>query len=394
MRRPLHRNGPLLGILAVPVIAAFVYGAYFYGVPKKVAGMTVQARTVSFELTGPALLGARNKVTVTARIQGFLKTVTADKNDTVTSGQVLAQIDSEDLESQLAVAQADAKAAQLAVAEARNAQEGTRAQAAKAKEEYDRKRPLLPAGTISQSDWLTVETAYKQTQADLAGTAITIDRLQAKAASADANVRLLQVRLNEATIRSPLDGVVVTKTRNVGDLLSPGAPLLEIVDPHSVILTARFDESVMGTISPGQRVTANFTAASLKPVNGSVLRLIRQVDEETREFEVDIVLDHLPEVWALGQRATVVIEADSPRPAITVPEVMLVRRRGRVGIWKVEDGRAQWVPVNLGYPSGSSVEVVSGLQPGDVVVRPKGVYAFQPIELVEQQSLAGAESPQ
>jgi HlyD family secretion protein len=388
MRRTSFRK-IFWGLCASGTVLAAAFGVYSYLVPHAVSGLIAQARPVLLEIRGPALLDATNKVTATARIQGFLRAIYVDKNDRVIRGQVLAEIESEDLAAQLIAAQSDADAAELAVSEARGNLESMRALAEKAKSDFERRRSLIQTGTISQSEWTASEAAFKQTRADLTRAGATIERLQAQAVTAKANVRLLQVRLNDATIRSPLDGIVVRKNRNVGDLLAPGALLLEIVDPSTVILTARFDEAVMGTIKPGQRASAQFAAEPGRTFNGSVLRLNRQVDQETREFEVDIVLDELPATWAIGQRSTVTIVAPGPESTIAIPQDLLARRRGRVGLWIVEDGRSIWVPVTLGHPSGNAVQVLGGLQPGNSVLRPKGRFAFEPVDVVEERTVAG-----
>jgi len=377
-----------LGIGAAAIAAVIGCGLYFYLIPTKVPGIVIEAKPVTLEMRGPALLDANNKVTVTARIQGFMKSVNVDKNDPVSENQVLAQIYSEDVASQLAAAQADARAAELAVAETRANSESLRAIADKSRADYDRKRGLLTNATISQADWTATEAAFKQATADLARASIAIDRALAQKTSADANVESLRARLNDATIRSPLDGIVVQRYRNVGDLLSPGVVLMDIIDPKTVILTARLDESVMGAVRPGQSVTARFAAEQARQFKGSVWRLIRKVDQETREFEIHVTLDELPSTWALGQRATVTIEAVSPTATIAIPQDLIARRQGRVGVWKSADGRAEWVPVNLGYPSGKSIQIVSGLEPGDIVVQPKGRFDYQPLQVVTREQAA------
>jgi HlyD family secretion protein len=357
---------------------------YFYLVPHVVAGTTVEPTPATLEIRAPALLDAINKVVVTARIQGFLKTIEADKNDHVTKGQVLATIDAEDFESQLAGARADSAASEQAVVEVRASLESLRALADRAKIEYDRKRALIPSGAVSQADLTTTETVFKQANADLARARATIERLSAQSASAQANVKLLEVRMSYATIRSPLNGIVVSKERSVGDLLTPGIKLMEIVDPNTLILTARFDESVLDMIRPGQRVAAQFTSDATRPLKGTVFRLRRQVDEETREFKADIKLDEPPSLWALNGRASVVVYATTR--TIVLSENLISRRRGRVGVWKLEDGRATWVPISLGYTALTSIQVVSGLAPGDVVLVPRHRYEWEPINVREQQA--------
>lgn len=381
---------------ALPVVCAlamiFAIGAagYFYLVPHVIAGTTIESASATIEIRGPALLDAIEKVVVTARIQGFLKAIEADKNDQVTKGQVLAAIDAQDFESQLLGARADATASEQAVAEVRASLESLRALADKTKIEYERKRTLISSGSVSQADLVTAETAFKQATADVMRAAATIERLSAQQASAHANVKLLEIRVSYATIRSPLDGIVVSKDRSVGDLLTPGVKLMEIVDPTTLILTARFDESVLDLIKPGQRVAAHFTTDATRPLKGTVFRLHRQVDEETREFKADIKLDQTPSTWALNGRASVVVYATTR--TIILSENLISRRRGRVGVWKLEDGRAIWVPISLGYTASSSIQIASGLSPGDIVLAPRHRYEWEPVSVREQLTVA-QESP-
>ena len=60
------------------------------------------------------------------------------------------------------------------------------------------------------------------------------------------------------------------------------------------------------------------------------------------------------------------IEANDPVPTLAISRDLIDRRRGHVGVWKLERGRAVWIPVALGYPAGGSVQIVGGLDPGNV----------------------------
>jgi HlyD family secretion protein len=347
------------GILLSILFAALVgYVVNYYFVPKVVLGLRIVARPIDLEVAGPALLDARNKVTITARIQGYLKKVNVD------------------LANQLVAAEADAAAAANAIGEARSDQQRATALADKAKQDHNRKLPLRDRQIITEADWSATEAAYNQTQAELLRSGTTILKATAQSASAAANVKLLKVRLGYATITSPLSGVVISRDRNVGDLLSPGTSLLQLVDPESIILSARLDESVMGIIAPGQMVAVHFASAPHDEISGSVLRVVRLVDQETREFTVDVTLRHLPTHWALGQRANVVIKAPSISPAISIPQNFIARRNGRVGVWRLTYGSAQWARIDLGYPSGDHVQVLNGLNVDNIILDPDRTYAY------------------
>lgn len=372
---------PVLLLMVCACVSAYV--AFFYVVPKHVNGIRLVPKPIVLEIAGPALLDARNKVTITARIQGFLKAINIDRNDYVKTGDVLAELESADLANQLVAAQADAKAADNAIAEARSEQQRANAIAEKAKQDFNRKLALRDRQVISEADWSATQGAYHQTQAELLRSEATILKATAQSASAEANVKLLKVRLDYATITSPLTGVVVSRDRNVGDLLSPGTPLVQLVDPDSIILSARLDESVMGLIGPGQPVSAQFASTPLEPISGRVLRLVRLVDQETREFAVDITLDHLPKHWALGQRANIVVKAQTEGAAFAIPQKFVSSQSGRVGVWRLKGGVAEWTKVDLGYPSGDDIQVLKGVQPGDVVLDPAGAYSLMRVSPVE-----------
>ncbi|MDI4663408.1 efflux RND transporter periplasmic adaptor subunit [Xanthobacter autotrophicus] len=367
-------------VLSLAVLAGALIG-YWYVVPRTAAWHRVQARPMSLEINGPGLLDAINRVVVTSRIQGFLKSIEVDRNDSVKRGQVLARLESVDLINQLAVSEAEASAAARSINEAES--ERSRAQAAfdKAKIEFDRRTVLARTNVISPAELTNAESAFKQAEAEMARAEAGIERARAQLLAQQANVKVLEAKLAEATITAPLDGVVISRERNPGDLLLPGANLMQVVELSTIIISARFDESARSAIKPGQPARIRFASDPSRQWTGRVLRLSRQVDQETREFTADITLDELPEAWAIGQRANVAVEAQSPAVAIGVPEAFVTRRDGRAGVWVAQSGRAAWTPLALGYTSGANIEVTRGLKAGDIVLAPAGRYSFEPIDL-------------
>ncbi|MEP9355160.1 efflux RND transporter periplasmic adaptor subunit [Xanthobacter sp. KR7-65] len=367
--------------VALAALAAGAYGFYWYILPAPVPYHEVRPRLMSLEINGPGLLDAINRVVVTSRIQGFLKVIEADRNDVVKTGQVLARLESVDLQNQLAAAVAEVTAAERGVTEAQSERARAQAMLDKTKIEFERRTTLVRLNAASQAELTTTEAAFKQAEADIARTDAGIERARAQVLSQQANVKVLEARLAEATITSPLDGVVISRERNPGDLLLPGANLMQVVELSTINVSARFDESARSTIKVGQPARIRFAADPSREWNGKVLRLSRQVDQETREFTADITLDSLPESWAMGQRANVAVEAQSPERVIGIPESLVSRRDGRAGVWLAQRGRAVWTPLTLGYISGSNIEVTRGLKEGDAVLAPAGRYAFQPVSL-------------
>jgi len=136
----------------------------------------------------------------------------------------------------------------------------------------------------------------------------------------------------------------------------------------------------LDAVLPGQPARITFARAE-HPIPGHVLRLGRKVDEETREFEVDIALDALPANWALGQRATARIMVKQRGPVLTVPTAFLVWREGRPGVWVVTHARARWREVTLGETGAERVEIRHGLEADQEILRPVDLYPFMRVRL-------------
>ena len=127
----------------------------------------------------------------------------------------------------------------------------------------------------------------------------------------------------------------------------------------------------------------SFTALDDDSVTGKVLRVTREVDPETREYTAEILLEKLPESWAIGQRATVTVTTESARAAIAIPQKFVGRRDGRPGVWVLRDGRSRWAPIELGYVNGKDIEIRRGLSSGEVILEPAGRYEWQTITEVQ-----------
>jgi len=366
----------VLGALGLGAIGA---GTQWYLRPAHIEQYTVQTRPLAREITGPGLLGAMNQVVITARVQGFLSTIEVERNDRVKNGQVIARLNAAEVEHEFQAAEATARGAGDAIREAEIEKGRAEIGFRRAKQDFDRRKLLLARRSIPQAEYDIAETAMLSAEADIARATVAIERTKAEAAMAAAKVEVLKTRLAESTIKSPINGIVISRGRNVGDLLLPGAELVQLVDPLSVVIFARFDESTIDAVRPGDPASVRFASDAQKSYPATVARVGRQVDGETREYTVDVKLSVLPANWAIGQRANVTIRSEAPRPAIAVPERYISRVDGRAGVWTVQDGRAVWSPVTVGFSVGGDMEITDGLAIGDVVLDPNGRYRFQPI---------------
>jgi len=378
-RRRFHKSKIAIAILLVSSMAGFVY---LFLIPSRVAQHTVTSGSVQIGIVGPGILDATNKVTITSRIPGFLNSLKVERNDVVTIGQTLAELDAKDIRSQLEGALADVDAAKNAVVEAVGNRDKAKAALEKASRDHVRRR-ALSSGVVSQAELETSEIAVRQATADYERSVAIGEKSRAQVRVAAAAANVMQHKLDEAQIRSPLNGVVVSRDRSVGDLLTVGVQLAQLVDPESIVISTRLDESVMAMIEPGQSAKVNFTSDPLQAIDAKVMRVGRSVDPETREFIVDLSPERLPRNWALGQRAHVSIQVPLPPDSIVLPLSLVSRRDGRPGVWRLLVGRAVWSSIETGAISGTYIQVLQGVKPGDVILDPKGRYTLEAVSAAE-----------
>lgn len=379
MPRPTPRPrqlGRRAVVLAAALILVAVLGlGWRYGIPRPAETLTLVAAPFQAEISGPGILDALRKVSVSADMQGVLNAVHVDISDVVHAGDILAELDAHDLQAQLDSAIAAHSAAQRAVELAQADRRRMGASRVNALATLDRQQRLIGSGATTQSALDAAQMAHDQALADVAKAEAAVSQAEASEGAAAASVRASRALLDKSIIRAPMDGVIVARKLNPGDLVAPGAAILELVDPASIVLSARFDESVIAALAPGQSARLQFGATDTAGVAADIRRIGREVDTETREFTVDIAPSRLPKNWAMGQRGNAALTLGPPAPKLAVPLTAIATRNGEMGVFVAEAGRARWRAITTGASSGPLVEVRGGLAEGDhLVTAPEGVY--------------------
>lgn len=378
IRRPPSRKQGGGGIWATTLVVVLLVVAAVAGlrymVPRDVDRYVVSRGLLVVERQGPGTLDASNRSAVSAKIQGRLTALHVDRNDVVKAGDLIAEIASEELRRQLQSSVAAQEAARVAVLQARAGEDRASAGAENARQAFERQDALLKSGSTTRSAYEQAQALHRQADADLESAAAAIEQAEAQEQVAVASTQVVQAQLSETVVRAPFDGVVISRSQNVGNVVTPGSTIVEIVDPATIVLTARFDESAIGSMQSGQTAELRFVSEPDRPIQGSVVRLGRQVDTETREFTVDVAPQELPRNWAIGQRGTASVAVQAKSDVIAVPSRDVVRRDGQAGLWVVEDGRAIWRPVELGEIGGALVEVRDGLRQGETVLSPGRIF--------------------
>lgn len=323
--------------------------------------VTVSQGEVELVVSGPGTVQARVPVTVSARVAAQVLSLHADHGDAVKRGQLLAVLDDREAAAKRAAAaaatQSSARNTEAAVASLAKA----RADAELARSRHRRDLDLFRAGFISQSAYDSAALGLQAAQAAVDNAAAVLAARRAEAVAIAADARYADTVWSHTRVAAPMDGLVIQRTVEAGATVAPGTPLFRLVDPATLWVAARIDESLVGRLAEG--MPARITLRSGEAYSGRVARISRQSDAATRELEVNVAFDAPPARFAIDQEAEVAIVAGTERgPA--VPVAALVRRDGLQGVFIVRDGRTVFQPVRIAASDGTLAIIAEGLAQG------------------------------
>ena len=354
----------------------------------------------------------REKADVAAKISAQIKKMALLKNKVVHAGEVLAVLESRDLETQRAEAVAalnEARANERSLitgtipktnAEDQKALLDARAKVNNARATYERRRALFERGGISKKDLdesqLELTTAEDELRLQEQTVALRTRSLNpndralaaAKTAQAQQRVATLDAQLSYATIRSPITGIVTDQFQYEGEFASAGGKLVTIADMSTVIVKAPFADTAVAELKTGDTVTVLPTDASAEEMHGQVTLLSRATDPTNRTVEVWVTLGNEDGKLRANGAAQVTVFANSKDDAIVVPTsaVTLETTDANEGTVMVVDAEnvAHETKVKIGIRTPEKLEIVEGLKGGETVVV-EGNYALPDGTKVEPQ---------
>jgi len=257
----------------------------------------------------------------------------------VRTGDVLVRLDDSDLRAKLQQAEAAVSSAEAVRSQA-NADERRYAQ-------------LVKSRTVSRQEYDRAVAALQSADADLR--------------RAQAAVSGVQSDLDCATIRAPMDAVVIDKNVDVGDMVTPGQLLVTLFDPTQMQLVASVRESLTDKLQVGQKIDVKIDTLKLQ-CSGTVSEIVPEAASASRSFEVKVTGPCPPGVYA-GMSGRVFIPLQEEQ-VLVIPR-QAVRSVGQLQLVDVlENGQVVRRTIRTGRTKGDDIEVLSGLRDGEQVVLP------------------------
>jgi HlyD family secretion protein len=355
-------------VLSVLVGAAW----WFLLTPVVVTTHTAAIGTITAEVLGTGTLEARISAMVGPKIGGLTTLIAADEGDRVKAGDLLIQLEDSDIKQQVGMAESEVAAAQAALARLRADQRRAEAMVVQAKLTHGRTVEVVAKKVAAQEEVDKAVEALAVAEAGLSVAGAAIVEGQMRLVVAERSLEYQRTRLHDASIEAPFDGLVVRRDREPGDVVAPGASMLQVVSTGEMWITAWVDETELARLASNQSARVVFRSEPSVEYVGTVARVGREVDRETREIVVDVRVDKLPANWAVGQRAEVYIQVARRADVTTLPAGLVLVRDGATGVMVDAGGKARWREITLGLRGRENVAVTRGLSPGEVVISPAG----------------------
>lgn len=327
------RQRPILSVLAFLSLTACgpqqdqPPPAVSAALPASVQSQVIEVRTaevpIRLEVTGQVT--AASQATLSSQIRGTVQELKVREGTIVARGQTLVTLDSRDLKASLAKAEAELE---------------------NARTHLDRMQTLFAQESVSKQDLDNASRTFKV---------------------AEAGHQAALVQLSYTVIKAPFDGVITEKLVEVGELASPGLPLVKMEDSRRLRLETTVAEGDLRAISRGAKIPVTIDALGPAPLPGTVAQILPTGDPNTHTFLVKIDLPLTPGLKT-GMFGRMQLDKGTAR-TLVVPRSAVIERGQLTGVYVVGPdriARLRWVKV--GRTLGDRLEILSGLNLGETIL--------------------------
>jgi HlyD family secretion protein len=333
------------------------------------------------------------KVEIKSKASGIVKKLYVDYGDKIKKGQMLAELDRDEIQARVDQARAQLEASSASLS-------GTRADLERAKVDaegpdvpmlkraYDRAQGMAKEGVVSASALDDAEKNYVMSVNKQNVSKAQLQVLQAKIGQAEgqvaqdrANLKQLEEQLSYTTIESPIDGIVLSRDVEIGDAVSSilvlgssATLVMTLGDTSEVYVKGKVDESDIGKVYLGQPARIKVESFKDKTFTGKVTKISPMGVEKDNvtTFEVRVSINNPEGVLKAMMTANAEIILEEHKNVLQIPEGSIIYDKDKkasveVPESKAKDGKKK-VGVNIGISNGAKTELLSGLKEGDQVV--------------------------
>ncbi|MES2297678.1 MAG: efflux RND transporter periplasmic adaptor subunit [Pseudomonadota bacterium] len=327
------------------------------------------------------------RVDLGSQVMGKVRDVLAAEGASVKAGQALVQLDNAEAsatveQARAAVVQARARLAQIEHVGLPMALQGLRqaeVNEQNAQRQFKRTGELRAKGFVGQAQLDESQRGLDIAISQLIGARLQVQTnstqgsdyqmAQAGLAQAQANLHVAQARLEYTTISAPLPGVLIARSVERGDVVQPGKTLMVLSPEGQTELVLQIDEKNLGALRIGQHAIASADAYADQRFDATLTYINPAIDAQRGSVEVKLKVPNAPAYLRQDMTVSVDIEVARRPQALTLPAATLRDSAGAAPwVMKVVNQRAQHQPVTLGLRGVGTVEVLDGVQQGELVL--------------------------
>ncbi|MCM3872152.1 MAG: efflux RND transporter periplasmic adaptor subunit [Pyrinomonadaceae bacterium] len=361
-----------------------------------------QQAPASSDLQLPGDVEAIQVAAVSAQTTGYLRNLHADIGDRVRARQLLAEIDTPQVDQQLQEARANLAQSVASLGQAEANLNQAVANVEYARVTYERNQYLAQQHVVSDQVRDQMKTAYDAALATVAAMQANINAAKAAIASSEANVRSLIALQGFQKVFSPFAGIITARNVEIGSLISPGsssvsssvgttassatlpgtgttsqgtnAPaasggLFEIARIDTLRIFISVPQAFASTIKPGQTATISIRELPEKTFAGRVVRTTSALDPGSRTLLTEVQIPNSNNQLLPGMYATVSFGVQSPDPAVRIPATaLIIHAEGPQVAMVTGDQKVHYRKVVIGRDYGNELDIISGLEPGATII--------------------------
>lgn len=336
--------------------------------PLTVSAVRVEKTDMISKLTVSGKIAPVEEVKVVPKSPGRVAGVAVDVGQAVTSGDILFDLDSTDIQVRLDTARANLASSEASLEKAAAQLEKNRIQVDDAGRNLDRKKALFDSEAISQVDYETARSAYETARKDYEINAAGVSTSRAALEQSRASLRQAEVDMDNTRVRSPITGVVATRSINPGEYVSNSTAAIVVVNIATVEVNASLNEDEINNIKPGQEVDVAVAAASPSPFKGKVTKVSPYADAKNKTYPVWVAIANPDQVLKPGMFAEIQLVTRKREGILAAPSEAVVERNGQKVVYVAEGEKAAEKQVKTGASEGGRTEISEGLAEGDMLI--------------------------
>lgn len=320
----------------------------------------VVRQRISEKLFYTGTLEAWQRINITPDVGGKIDRISVNEGDRVAKGQVLAELDTQAIRLQLEQAEAALAVAQANFNNART--------------NWERMERLYKEKAVSEQQYEQVKLAY--------------DSASAQLNQAQATVNLAKHSLDVSIMKAPFSGVIASKNAEVGDVINPmmggfspgsGGGVLTLVDFSRIKIRVEVSGTDIRRIQKGQEAILRVPTIPGREFRGTVYVVNLAADPQTKKFGIEVAVGNPDMLLRPGTFGEIILEVQTHENALVVPQKAILEN---TRVFVARDGRAARREVVLGLQNSVLVEILSGLEEGEMVIA-EGNFGLEDGTLVE-----------